>query len=93
MFAVVVDDAERGVVWAARIEWVKTALRRQRRFGPGACVGFHERAQSLHAEDHALNRFDRDAARFLAYDFVPDSEGILKASQRSARERSDSQPR
>ena len=37
----------RGGLGGARPNGSETALRRQRRFGPGPCVGFHQRAQSL----------------------------------------------
>ena len=86
MFAVVVD-AELGVVWAARDRMgPETALRRQRRFGPGPWCGFSPATQSL--SRRGLRPQPRTPPlRFLAYDFVPGNEGIFEGVE-SARERS-----
>ena len=84
MFAVVVDDAERGLVWAARDRMgQKPLFAVNAGLVPGLVWGFTSELKAFHAEDHALNRFDRDAvARFLAYDFVPDSEGIFEGVEK-----------
>ncbi len=80
MFALVVDDPSRGIIWAARDRMgQKPLFAVQGSMMPGLAWGFTSELKTFHAENHALNRFDRSAvARFLAYDFVPDSDGIFE---------------
>lgn len=84
MFALVVDDPGRNQVWAARDRMgQKPLFAVQASMLPGLVWGFASELKAFHAEDQAINSFDRAAvARFLAYDFVPDSDGIFEGVQK-----------
>ena len=86
MFALVVDDPRRDLVWAARDRMGQKPLFAVNvAMMPGLVLGFTSELKAYHGEDSALNRFDRDAvARFLAYDFVPDSDGIFEGVEKVA---------
>ncbi len=86
MFALVVDDPRRGIVWAARDRMgQKPLFAVKASMMPGLVWGFASELKAFHGEDQALNEFNRDAvARFLAYDFVPDSDGIFEGVSKVA---------
>ena len=86
MFAMVVDDPGRDLIWAARDRMgQKPLFAVNASMMPGLVLGFASELKAYHGEDQAVNRFDRDAvARFLAYDFVPDSDGIFEGVDKVA---------
>ena len=91
MFAVVVDDATRDLVWAARDRMgQKPLFADQRRFDARACLlGFTSELKAFHGEDHALNRFDRTLSRASSpTTSSPTAKGSLKGLKKSHPERS-----
>lgn len=82
MYAFVVDDPVREIVWAARDPMgQKPLFACDPRFIPAAAWVFTSELKALLPE--ASRRVDRAAAlRFLAYDFVPEDEGIFEGVQK-----------
>ncbi len=82
MYAFVVDDPERDLVWAARDPLGQKPLYAcDARFQPQAAWLFVSELKAVLPE--AERRVDREAAlRFLTYDFVPDEEGIFQGVQK-----------
>ena len=85
MYAFVVDDPNRDLVWAARDPLGQKPLYVcDERFFPDAKWFFVSELKAVIPEAKlSLNRLA--AIRFLAYDFVPDDDGIMRESKASAR--------
>jgi len=84
MFSLVVDDPIRGIIWAARDSMgQKPLFAFDKRFFKGIEYGFVSELKCVLPEQNCKHVVSTDAiARFLAYDFVPDSDGFFIGVQK-----------
>ena len=84
MFALVVDDPVRGIVWAARDSMGQKPLYAfDKRFFTDIERGFVSELKCILPENNCKRIVSTNAvARFLAYDFVPDSDGFFVGVQK-----------
>jgi len=86
MFAIVVDDPTRGIVWAARDRMgQKPLFFFDKRFFTDVERGFVSELKCILPEKNCNRSISTNGvARFLAYDFVPDSDGFFVGVQKVA---------
>jgi len=84
MFSLVVDDPVRGIVWAARDRMgQKPLFAFDKNFFTDIERGFVSELKCILPEQSCKHSVSTDAvARFLAYDFVPDSDGFFVGVQK-----------
>jgi asparagine synthase (glutamine-hydrolysing) len=84
MFALVVDDPQRGEVWAARDRMgQKPLFAFDHRVLPGVARGFVSELRAITDEPGAQKTIEPQAvASFLAYDFVPEPGGIFAGAEK-----------